>query len=212
MSEGDLVFDVGSHLGDRSLAFASLGAKVISMEPQPLVNLWQQWMIGHHPKIILRKEAVGSASGVGHLSISDLTPTVSTIAESWKEKIVIVNPTFRKVRWNQKVKVDIITLDELIVLYGVPTYCKIDVEGYEGKVLQGLSHPIKLVSFEFIYGDLESTISCVELLETLGVYEFNIVIGENRKFQFSEWVDKELLLDRLSANQSSSGDLYARLM
>jgi hypothetical protein len=149
---------------------------------------------------------------VGHLSISDLTPTVSTIAESWKEKIVVVNPTFRKVRWNQKVKVDIITLDELIVLYGVPTYCKIDVEGYEGKVLQGLSHPIKLVSFEFIYGDLESTISCVELLETLGVYEFNIVIGENRKFQFSEWVDKELLLDRLSANQSSSGDLYARLM
>lgn len=34
---GDLVFDVGAHLGDRAAAFAALGARVVALEPQPQV-------------------------------------------------------------------------------------------------------------------------------------------------------------------------------
>ena len=32
---GDLVFDVGAHVGDRVRAFRRLGARVIAVEPQP---------------------------------------------------------------------------------------------------------------------------------------------------------------------------------
>ena len=32
---GDLVFDVGSHVGDRIAAFRRLGARVVACEPQP---------------------------------------------------------------------------------------------------------------------------------------------------------------------------------
>ncbi len=212
LSPGDLVFDVGSHLGDRSLAFASIGAKVISIEPQPLVNLWLRKLVGDHDGIIIRQEAVGSCSGTGDLSISDWTPTVSTAAGSWKERIVEANPTFSKVRWNREVAVDFVSLDDLIFLYGTPAYCKIDTEGFEVEVLRGLSCSIGLVSFEFIYGDLEATISCIELLESLDDYEFNIAIGENRHFEFREWINKTILIDHLSTDKSSSGDLYARVV
>ena len=32
---GDLVFDVGAHVGDRIAAFRRLGARVVAVEPQP---------------------------------------------------------------------------------------------------------------------------------------------------------------------------------
>ena len=32
---GDLAFDVGAHLGDRTHAFRKLGARVVALEPQP---------------------------------------------------------------------------------------------------------------------------------------------------------------------------------
>ena len=32
---GDLAFDVGAHLGDRTAAFQKLGARVVALEPQP---------------------------------------------------------------------------------------------------------------------------------------------------------------------------------
>ena len=33
--------------------------------------------------------------------------------------------------------------------FGKPAFCKIDVEGYEYKVIKGLSEPLNTVSFEF---------------------------------------------------------------
>ena len=32
---GDLVFDVGAHVGDRVASFRRLGARVVAVEPQP---------------------------------------------------------------------------------------------------------------------------------------------------------------------------------
>jgi 16S rRNA A1518/A1519 N6-dimethyltransferase RsmA/KsgA/DIM1 with predicted DNA glycosylase/AP lyase activity len=32
---GDLVFDIGAHAGNRTRAFASLGCRVVALEPQP---------------------------------------------------------------------------------------------------------------------------------------------------------------------------------
>ena len=35
ITKGDLCFDVGAHLGNRSNAWLKLGAKVVAVEPQP---------------------------------------------------------------------------------------------------------------------------------------------------------------------------------
>jgi len=212
VAEGDLVFDIGSHLGDRSSAFARLGAEVVSIEPQPEVNKWLKKIVGRNPQITIRKVAVGSSPGTIELSVSQLTPTVSTVAGSWKDKIVDVNPTFSWVKWDHKITTRVVTLDNLIAKYGVPNYCKIDVEGHELEVLKGLTHDLELISFEFVYGDVKSAISCVQYLEGLGSYEYNFVLGESKKFQLEEWVDSKMMKQLLVLEKSSSGDLYARLI
>ena len=35
VQRGDLVFDIGAHVGDRIASFRRLGARVVAVEPQP---------------------------------------------------------------------------------------------------------------------------------------------------------------------------------
>ena len=210
---GDLVFDVGAHLGDRSVAFAALGARVVALEPQPQIVPWLRRLVGRNDRIIVRAEAVGRAEGTAHLAISRRTPTVSTLAETWRKKLPEANPGFRRVRWDDAAEVPVITLDALIDTYGLPRFCKIDVEGYEAEVLAGLTHPIPSVSVEFVSGGLEVAAACIRRLDELGTYEFNAIAGEGRGFVFSSWVRSGGIADWLEegAGGASSGDIYARL-
>ena len=210
---GDLVFDVGAHLGDRSVAFAALGAHVVALEPQPRVAAWLRRLVRRNGRITVRAEAVGRSVGTAQLALSRRTPTVSTLAEGWRRKIPAANPTFRRVRWEERVEVPVTTLDTLIETYGLPRFCKIDVEGFEAEVLAGLTHPVPALSVEFVSGDLEVAVACVQRLNELGGYEFNAIRGEARRFVFDGWVTGERLFDWLDAGADgvSSGDVYARL-
>lgn len=211
--KGDLVFDIGAHLGDRSVAFASLGARVVALEPQPLVAAWLRRIVGRNTRIVLRTEAVGAEAGMARLAISRRNPTVSTLSESWPESMGLKHPGFRDVRWEESVEVPVVTLDSLIEIHGMPGFCKIDVEGFEAEVLAGLSHPVPGVSVEFVAGEIDVAVACVERLRQLGPYGFNVVLGEGRDFVFDEWQDPPGILAWLSAGAggASSGDIYARL-
>jgi len=208
-----LVFDVGAHLGDRTRAFADLGARVVALEPQPGVYRWLERRVGSSPGVSLRTEAVGPEPGQATLAVSRRTPTLSTLSGSWKSEIGQRNPTFRHVSWDEALTVRVVTLDQLIQEYGVPDFCKIDVEGFEAEVLAGLSQPIPALSFEFVAGALEIAEQCVRRLALLGVYEFNAVRGERRSYLFPSWHSAETMLDwlRQEAEGISSGDIYARL-
>lgn len=211
--DGDLVFDVGAHLGDRSVACASLGARVVAIEPQPRVAAWLRRIVGRNERIVIRTEAVGAEVGSASLAVSRRNPTVSTLTESWPGSIAERHPGFRSVRWEESIEVPVVTLDMLIEAHGVPRFCKIDVEGYEAEVLAGLSHPVRALSVEFVAGEMDVATACVERLLALGPYRFNVVLGERRDFVFDDWRDAPALLAWLAAGAdgASSGDIYARL-
>jgi FkbM family methyltransferase len=213
VGEGDLVFDVGAHLGDRSVAFAALGARVVALEPQPRIARWLRRLVGRNARIEVREEAVGARPGVESLAISRRTPTVSTMSRSWRADAAKENAGFVGVRWETTVEVRVVTLDGLIEHYGVPRFCKIDVEGWEAEVLRGLSQPLDALSFEFVAGQLEVAAACVLRLAGLGAYRFNAALGERRSFALDGWRGAEELLAWLDAGAggASSGDVYARL-
>lgn len=213
VQKGDMVFDVGAHMGDRSMAFARLGARVVALEPQPRIARWLRRMVGRDERIVILEAAVGSHSGTERLAISRRHPTVSTLSESWRSSVADANPGFRGVRWEESVEVPVVTLDGLIESYGLPSFCKIDVEGYEAEVLAGLSRPIPGLSIEFVSGGLDTAAACIRRLAELGTYRFNVVLGEQRRFAFETWMGAEEAMRWLQAGAggASSGDIYARL-
>ena len=57
---GDLVFDVGAHVGDRVASFRRLGARVVAVEPQPAMAKVLKLFYGRDADVAI--EAVASAA------------------------------------------------------------------------------------------------------------------------------------------------------
>jgi len=209
---GSLVFDVGAHLGDRTAAFAGLGARVIALEPQPNVARWLRRLVGRRPEVVVLEEAVGARAGTASLAVSSMNPTVSTLSGRWRADMPERNEGFREVRWDDEVEVPVTTLDLLIARYGLPDFCKLDIEGYEAEALAGLSRAVPAISVEFVRGGLDVARACVQRLDEIGAYRFNAVAGEERVFRFDGWRTAEEMLAWLDngADDLAFGDLYAR--
>src|SRR5574341_2248396 len=155
ISRDDLCFDIGAHLGDRIRAWSTLGARIIALEPHPGMMSWLRRWYGNQPNVVLIEQAVGARPGVGTLWVSHLTPSVSTLSQKWLTTVQ-QNRRFAGVRWEEQIPVTITTLDASIRRYGRPAFCKIDVEGAELDVLQGLSQALLALSFEYIPAMIEA--------------------------------------------------------
>ena len=138
LEAGDLVFDIGAHVGNRTRAFAALGCRVVAVEPQPHVAALLRTLAGRIPDVTVVEAAVSDRTGRVRLAVSDRTPTVSTTSDAWREARGH-EAGFAGVEWNRTVEVEATTLDALIAAYGEPAFVKLDVEGAEAAALQGLS-------------------------------------------------------------------------
>jgi len=143
---GDLVFDIGAHAGNRVRGFAALGCRVVALEPQPDFARLLRALFGRSPRIEVIQAAAGGAQGRASLSVSERTPTVTTLVEAWRDARTR-DPRFARVRWNRCIEVETTTLDALIARFGAPSFVKIDVEGGEPAVLTGLTHAVPALSF-----------------------------------------------------------------
>lgn len=209
---GDVVFDIGAHVGDRTRAFAGLGARVVALEPNPELAARLKRAFSGRAAIEVVEAAAGDAVGRATLHVSAATPTVSSLNAAWTERVAARNAGFADVCWDRPVEVPVTTLARLIQRHGEPAFAKIDVEGHESRVLAGLDRPLPALSFEFVRGTLDDAGDCVERLAALGAYEYNAVEGERRRFLWPRWRSPEAVRDWLAAGADglASGDLYAR--
>ena len=211
---GDLAFDIGAHVGDRSVALADLGARVVAVEPQPQLLPWLERCACRRPgRISVVAAAVGARPGTAELAVNRANPTISSASTAWRNAVRTHNRGFRHQRWDRHINVPVITLAELIREYGEPAFCKIDVEGYEAEVLAGLDRPLRALSFELVGGALGVAEAAVGHLARLGDYEYNFIPGESRRFAWAQWHSGERVRSWLhhGAGGTASGDLYARL-
>ena len=211
LKPGDLVFDVGANIGDKAELFLSLGVKVVAVEPQE--SCWR----------VLKRRFKGQDVTVEACGLSfkkgqsefylDKSTTLSSMSPEWI-KAVKESGRFLTHNWSSKVVITTRTLDDLICQYGMPMFCKIDVEGFEYGVLKGLSRPIPAISMEFVAERIEPTLQCIDYLTGLGNYHFNYYLGEAGQWADEKWLNpKEIKKVLISLDGTlSTGDFYACLV
>ena len=207
---GDLAFDIGAHAGNRTRAMLRTGARVVAVEPQASFHAFLARDLP--PGATLIHAAAGAAPGEARLAVSRLHPTLASLAPGYPARMADA-PGFEHVRWDAAETVSVTTLDALIAAHGLPRLVKIDVEGYEAEVLRGLSRPVRWIAFEYLPAALDVAAACLDRLEALGRYRYNLVPGEAGAFALPAWTDAAGISAALGdrAKDGRSGDVYARL-
>jgi FkbM family methyltransferase len=208
---GDLVFDIGAHVGDRVAAFRRLGARVVAVEPQPALVTTLKLLHGRDRAVVIEAAAVGRTVGMVSLRLNLDNPTVSTASADF---IAAADGAtgWRGQTWSASTDVAMTTFDALIARHGVPAFAKIDVEGFEAEALSGLSQPIRALSFEFTTIQREVALACLERCQTLGLVRYNAALGESQELVHADWQSAEEVRRWLLALpvEANSGDIYAR--
>jgi FkbM family methyltransferase len=210
INENDLCFDVGAHRGHRTNIFVKLGAKVVAFEPQ--YELYKYIQVKFGKKVVV--ENMGLASSVRRMNMfMSNASSLSTFSPDWLRKS---KERFGNIEWNKTKEIQLSTLDTMINKYGRPKFCKIDVEGFEYEVLQGLSSGIQYISFEFMTPENSEIISsCLQRLHDINpAIRINYSIGDTLALEWNEWVNYETAIELFTSTlyrTNTWGDVYIEM-
>lgn len=210
IKKGDLCFDVGANIGYRTQAFLDLGARVISIEPaqESLAILSKKYKAQKNVTIV--SCAVGRQSGEGKLHLSNHSELAS-LSDIFIEKYSNIPEV--NIEWSGFEIVRIKTLDQLIEEYGVPKFCKIDVEGFEFEALSGLSTPIEYISFEYNSKMKDLALKCINYFQKFDHVHFNFSPYETMVFSLYDWLSLSEFYTYIEglSNDILTGDIYVRI-
>ena len=173
---GDTVYDVGGHIGYLSLYFAKLAGptgRVHVFEPGENNLPYIERNIGGNSAITLVRKAVGAAEGSATIYLENLAGQNNSLVpefEGLRRNAAIADPGAVTVVSRA---VPVTSLDVHATQSGTrPAFVKIDVEGYELEVLQGMERllghrPLILVEVQ------RNQLAVYELLSAAGYLMFD---------------------------------------
>jgi FkbM family methyltransferase len=211
---GQLVFDVGANVGVLSATFASLGARVVAVEPN--ADCVRHIQLSYpHKQIEVLQAAVGAKNGLAVLNVSDDRDVRSSVSDDWMKTMSGQDDSYQGI-WSRQNVVPMLTLDSIVDHFGMPDFIKVDVEGFEEKVLSALCVQPALLSFEFTAAFLTPALRCLDLKVFQEGSSFNFAYnrdwGYPECFEQRTWIDKKDLKNALLAIEGSDrqGDIFVR--
>lgn len=206
---GDLVFDVGAHVGDRVGSFRRLGARVVAVEPQPSCAYAVRSIYAGDDRVAVVEAACGARQGAIAMYVNSANPTVSTASPEFVRAANGAGGWEGEV-WDDRIDVPCVTLDLLVAEHGTPAFVKIDVEGFEDAVLAGLTRPLAALSFEFTTIERAVALRCLDRVAELGFDGYDVALGDAMTLTFDRWVSPAEMADHLAAlpHSANAGDVY----
>jgi FkbM family methyltransferase len=215
--KGDVIFDIGANIGQKTSIFLRLGAKVVAVEPDPQnQEVLRQSFLGYRlvkrPVVIIGK-AISAQTGSQIMWIDEPGSAKNTLSPKWVETLRTDVSRFGKsLDFGQIREVETTTLEDLIRSYGLPFYVKIDVEGHEASVLSGLQTAVRFVSFEVNLPQFKpEALECIKHLERVATGgEFNYVPDCLGGLALESWVPKQKFVDVLNSCEESCVEVFWR--
>jgi FkbM family methyltransferase len=206
LKPGMLVFDIGANQGHYTAGFLLLGSKVISVEPQKDCFKILRARFRKNKNVHLLNCACDAETGEKMIHISNMN-TISSMSEDWISAVQN-SKRFPEAEWKKTDTVKAITLESLKLSYGQPDFIKIDVEGYELNVLMGLKSKVPLISIEYTFEIMKTTLECLEYLSKIG--EISVLADDSKGIpDKGNWMTAE---DTINFITEKKDQLYRRFI
>lgn len=192
---GDLIFDIGANHGRKVDVFLRMGARVVAVDPDEenqetlrdkfLRHRWEK------KTVVVVGKAVSDKCAVHRMWVDEPGSAKNTLSQKWVDTLRHDESRFgHRLDFAQQREVESITLEDLILMYGIPVFIKIDVEGYEPQVLRGLKRPVPYLSFEVNLPEFrEEGLECIDLLGGLAAHGmFNYSVDCDKGLELERWL------------------------
>jgi FkbM family methyltransferase len=173
---GDLIFDVGAHKGEDTEFYLRKGFRVVAIEANPAFCATIKESFNDAMKIgqlVVVNVAIARSCGKLDFYINEDISVFGTANPDWVERNRLLGAC--KVT---KIEVECTPLSTIVSQYGVPHYCKIDIEGNDVEALsslgQGEATP-EFVSIESEKVSWDRLRNEFRLLRSLGYRKFKII-------------------------------------
>jgi FkbM family methyltransferase len=204
---GDLIFDIGANEGFKTDLFLRLGARVVAIEPDEtnqaiLRERFSKFRLVRRPLVIVGK-AVSDKSALETMWIDGAGSAVNTLSQKWATALNANKDRHahghQGLDFARQKTVETTTLERLMSEHGVPTFIKIDVEGYELNVIRGLRRPVPYLSFEVNLPEFRPEgLQCVEILGSLATAgKFNYAVECEQGLLLKRWLTADEFLEVL---------------
>lgn len=213
ISRGDLCFDVGAHTGTKLELFLALGARVIAIEPDTACADSLRRKYGNRRDVVIVEHGLSSDGRALPFWLNSKYPELSSYSPLYIDECRDFLEGSGG-QWQRGVPGQTLTLDDLISQYGLPDFCKIDVEGFEDEVLSGLSQAIQHICFERLSFFPAPALNSIDKLSKLGNYRFNYAYNEESGLALETWYNSGQMLDLLQEFNDFGPvgcDIHARL-
>lgn len=217
---GDLVFDVGANVGEKTDVFVRLGARVVAVEPDEhnqeiLRGKFLRYRLRPKPVWIVGN-AVSDKVSVETMWIDGPGSALNTLSQKWVDALRVDRDRFDRnvdaLEFAEKRTVQTTTIEHLTAQHGVPFFVKIDVEGHELSVLKGLQCAVPYLSFEVNLPEFrQEGLQCLEVLGSLSpAGKFNYTADCSRGLLLEQWVDSQALAHLVSSTTERCIEVFWR--